>query len=92
MKEEQLTRSARGTGLSRKTVQGRGCSTRHMFVPRDGGRELWPQPLHACVGSDISLLLAVFFFSCCHYHQKQITGENQELWFPASAVAQTEKL
>jgi hypothetical protein len=46
------------------------------------------QPLPVHVGSDVSLLLATFFLPYCPYCQKPKVKENQQLWFPASAVAQ----
>lgn len=93
MREEQLMKSAREAGLPRKATQDRGCSARCVFAPRDRktARIWWPQSFPASIGSDISLLLPIFFFPCCLYRQKQVMEGNQELWFPASTVAQAEK-
>ena len=86
---EWLTRSTRGAGLSRKAVHDRSCSARQEFAL--AGKGEWElsrqQPLPDCVGSRISLV-TLFFFPCFLSCQKQIMGENQELWFPANTVAQ----
>ena len=86
---EQLTRSTRGAGLPREAAQDKSCShTRSLPSAGKGEEELSAQqPLPDPVGSRTSLV-TLLFFPCCLSRQKQILEENQELWFPANAVAQ----